>query len=308
MATPKKRPSQEVGSTDIIKRLRAAQQSAVTCARGAQAARINFVTPVRRILAAENCDEFKQHVELWFSRWDAVLQEFDSIMDPDLWERLSFAARNLGPVVLHGIHFVTAFEAAHWSLQSWRNLCRTWDHEIAPNRADQCRELLEWANAISSPDVSGDIEVRIIREFSLAIADLNEGRMPNLHNEEHDPTIGDWWATTPPPEGAGWYDKPLIGAKKVLARCVGVALRHKRVDEKTLANMHGKSVWIYRVNYTSWQAYFHTDTILADANAELAKVLVEEAKAKAELAKAGQIKTQTGTQTGAKRSKREQTG
>jgi hypothetical protein len=77
----------------------------------------------------------------------------------------------------------------------------------------------------------------------------------------------EWWATKPPREG--WHDKPLIGTQKELAHCVGVALRRKPVDVKTLPNMHGKSVWIFRVNETTWQAYFHKPEFLATANAAL---------------------------------------
>jgi hypothetical protein len=123
---------------------------------------------------------------------------------------------------------------------------------------------------------------------------------------------GDWWATTPPPTGEDWYEKPLIGTLKTLARCIGKALRGDRVDVDTLANMHGKSVWIFRVNYFTWQAYFHNDILFSEANVELRTVLDEQAKEaaekKAELKKTEKIKTQTGTQKGAKRSKQGQTG
>lgn len=76
-----------------------------------------------------------------------------------------------------------------------------------------------------------------------------------------------WWPTSPVPE-KGWHDKPLIGTQKELAHCVGVALNkdQKRVDVKTLRTMHGKSVWIFRVTQTSWQAYFLKSEFLAKAN------------------------------------------
>lgn len=101
------------------------------------------------------------------------------------------------------------------------------------------------------------------------------------------PKPKDWWATEPP--GDGWHGVPLIGEKQELARWVGVALRGEPVDETTLATMHTKSVWICRVHRTSWQAYFRDPKTLAAGNAE-------------------KLKSQTGTQAGAKRTKREPTG
>lgn len=304
MATPKKRPAQEVGSIDIINRLRAARDIARTCYAGAEAAYFNF-TPEAHKLARGDYAGFKQYVELWFSRWDAALQDFDKLVDAELWERIELAARNLEPLEIAGFKFATAHQVARRSLQWWLNLRKIWEIDGQPiigklmEPKERCRALLDMAKEIRRSAASGEIEARIIREFSLAIADLDADRMPEIRNEDDELEKGDWWATTPP--SAGWHNKPLIGTKATLARCIGVALRGKRVDEKTLPNMHGKSVWIYRVNRDTWQAYFHTDTILANANAELAKVLVE-------LSKTEQIKDQTGTQKGAKRSKRDQTG
>lgn len=96
-----------------------------------------------------------------------------------------------------------------------------------------------------------------------------------------------WWATEPP--GDGWHGVPLIGMKRELTRWVGVALRGTPVDEATLATMHTKSIWIWRVDRTTWRAYFRNDKLFAAANAE-------------------SLKPETGTQTGAKRTKREPTG
>jgi hypothetical protein len=101
------------------------------------------------------------------------------------------------------------------------------------------------------------------------------------------PKPKNWWATEPP--GDGWHGEPLIGMKQELARWVGVALRGTPLDEATLATMHTKSIWIWRVDRTTWRAYFRDAKIFADANAE-------------------SLKPQTGTQTGAKRTKTEPTG
>jgi hypothetical protein len=102
-----------------------------------------------------------------------------------------------------------------------------------------------------------------------------------------EPPARAWWATQPP--GEGWHDTSLNGTQIQLAHCIGVAFHGKRIDVKTLSTMHGKSVWICRVNRTSWQAYFRNSNTLAKANAAL-------------------IKLQTGTQSGAKRTKRDRKG
>lgn len=103
-----------------------------------------------------------------------------------------------------------------------------------------------------------------------------------------DDSESEWWATSPPPPQSGWHDKPVIGTKKELAHCVGVAVRKKPVDVKTLRTMHTKSVWIYRVHNTAWQAYFHTPEEFAEANR-------------------AQVEFRKGTPGGAKGSEREPT-
>lgn len=116
---------------------------------------------------------------------------------------------------------------------------------------------------------------------------------PNSSTESESLKVADtkprgWWPKQSP--DAEWHG-PLNGTKRELAHCVGVALRNGPVDEKTLRTMHekSKSVLIFRVNQTSWQAFFHRPESLAKANA-------------------AQIELRTGKRTGANRNGREPTG
>lgn len=193
------KPAKEVGSRDIHKRLRAARNIALVCSGGAQAAPFNFGTPDASKWARTDYPKFKQHVELWFSRWDAVLREFDSTIDADLWERIDAAACDLEPMTIHGFHFATAHEAARQSLQWWMNLKEIWESgckaaqnfaklkkfpkgspvsKLTPSQlavlkkkreVERCVELLdtkEFPWLLSSPTLG--IEARIQRECKLA--------------------------------------------------------------------------------------------------------------------------------------------
>lgn len=129
MKAAKKRPAKEVGSTEIINRLRAAREIALVCYNGAQAAFFNFPTREARKWAKTDYAKFKQHVELWFSRWEKALQDFDATIDAELWERIELAAGELGPLTIGEFPFATAHQAARQSLQWWLNLKTTWDIE-----------------------------------------------------------------------------------------------------------------------------------------------------------------------------------
>lgn len=104
----------------------------------------------------------------------------------------------------------------------------------------------------------------------------------NGNREVHQPKVKspkkEWWATEPPPQDAGWHHRPAIGNKKELAHCVGIVLRKKPVDVKTLPKLHEKQVWISRVTETTWQAYFRRPEVLADAEAVLNELRRQTAK------------------------------
>ena len=66
-------------NAEIIKRLHAARDIALTCHYGAQAAHIDFVNSESRKLARTDYAGLKRHVELWFSRWEAALRDFERL-------------------------------------------------------------------------------------------------------------------------------------------------------------------------------------------------------------------------------------
>ncbi len=156
---------------NVIERLHAARQIAQTCLSAAFAAPLNIVSPDAHKFAHQDCARFKQHVELWFARWDSALQEFDTTLAADLWERIEFAARDLGPVEIKGFHFATAFEAARQSLQWFLNLRGMWERDerwLEPT--ERCLALLDMAKQLPWPSPSIGIEARIVRECCLALA------------------------------------------------------------------------------------------------------------------------------------------
>lgn len=124
-------------------------------------------------------------------------------------------------------------------------------------------------------DLCGLLDERMLAELQ-QLAPLLQGFLEfvttDVQETPDDNSESEWWATSPPPPDSGWHDKPLIGTRKQLACWVGSALRGKRVDEDTLATMHANSVWIFRVNRVTWQAYFRDERTFALGNAEKLKL------------------------------------